>query len=173
MPTPKYTYLVCSYQRLHSKVIFNKLLSFTRCLGQAMALKKRCLSFQLIWQLGITCLAGISILEKQIPGLDMCTEQETKRKIYYFKQKSQPKSAPSSCKWHLSSSQYEVPLIADKKRALIHPHLNSNSAFHLHRAFFISFLTLSLSPAHMTAKYLRTLFIHTALFNCDVYSGNQ
>lgn len=38
--TPKYTYLVCSYQRLHSKVIFNKLFSFTRCLGQAMALKK-------------------------------------------------------------------------------------------------------------------------------------
>lgn len=48
-PTPKYTYLVCSYQRLHSKVIFNKLFSFTRCLGQAMALKKRCLSFQLSW----------------------------------------------------------------------------------------------------------------------------
>lgn len=48
-PTPKYAYLVCSNQRLHSKVIFNKLFSFTRCLGQAMALKKRCLSFQLIW----------------------------------------------------------------------------------------------------------------------------
>lgn len=39
-PTPKYTYLICSYQRLHSKVIFNKLFSFTWCLGQAMALKK-------------------------------------------------------------------------------------------------------------------------------------
>lgn len=103
--------------------------------------------------MGIICLASISILEKHIPGLDMCTEKERRRKIYYLKQKSQPKAAPSSCKWYLTTLQYEVPLTFSKKGALISSRLGSNRAFHLHRAFFIQFLTLSLFSGKLDSTY--------------------
>lgn len=91
-PSPRYTYLVHPYQRLHSKMIFNKFFSFPRCLGQAMALKKRCLSFQLICQMRIIRLASVCITEKQIPGLDMCTEKEGRKFLTsdeHFNQKQQ------------------------------------------------------------------------------------